>query len=130
MRSAFERWNTGERESLLPEIDPEVELRMASSVLSGQDAYRGHDGYREWIATMEDSFEFWELYPKDFHEEGDRMLVLGSSRLRGRGSGVELNEEMGWVIEFRDHRLLRMEAFRGHALAKQAFGPRTTPSVD
>jgi ketosteroid isomerase-like protein len=122
VRDAFARWNTGEHESLLDEIHPEVEIRVASSQLSGGKPYRGHDGYREWQAAMEDSFEVWQVQPEVFHETDDTVVVLGRMHLRGRASGVELDQEAGWMVEFRDGKMFRFEAFLDHAEALAAGG--------
>jgi ketosteroid isomerase-like protein len=122
VRDAFERWNTGDRESLLELIDPDVEIRVATSQVSGGAPFRGHDGYREWHATMEDAFEVWEIHPKVFREYGDTVLVLGHMHLRGRGSGVELDQETGWVVDTRDGIMWRFQSFLSHADALAALG--------
>jgi uncharacterized protein len=115
VRDAFERWNSGDKESLLENIDPDVEIRVASSQISGGEPYRGHDGYREWIETMEESFEVWRIHPEVFEQHGDTVLVLGHMHLRGRGSGVELDQETGWTVEVREGRMTRFHAFLSHA---------------
>lgn len=123
VREAFERWNTpSDRESLLEVIDPEVELYVASAQLFGGGPLHGHDGYREWIAGMEESFEVWQIHPEVFHELGDRVLVLGHMHLRGRGSGVELDQETGWVADVRDGKMTRFQAFLSHEEALAAVG--------
>ena len=119
---AFERWNAGERESLLEFIDPDMEIRVASTEAFGGRPYRGHAGYWEWVETMEESFEVWQLHPDVFEELGDTVVVLGHLFLRGRGSGIELNQETGWVVEARDGKMLRFEAFLSHAEARVAAG--------
>jgi ketosteroid isomerase-like protein len=115
VRDAFERWNAGDRESLIETIDPGIEIRAASSQLSGGEPYHGHDGYREWIAAMEESFEVWKIYPEVFEEHGDTVLVLGRMHLRGRGSGVELDQETGWTVQVHEGRMTRFQAFLSHA---------------
>jgi uncharacterized protein len=122
VRASFERWNSGDTESLLEQIDPDVEIRVASSQLSGGEPYHGHDGYREWIATMKESFEVWEIHPEVFEEHGDAVLVLGHMHLRGRGSGVELDQETGWIVDVRDGRMWRFQAFLSHEEARAAGG--------
>jgi ketosteroid isomerase-like protein len=122
VRDAFERWNNGERESLLELIDPDVEIRVVSAQLTGVDAFHGHDGYREWHATMEESFEVWQIKPDSFQEVDDRVLALGRMHLRGRGSGVELDQETGWLVDVRDGKMTRFQAFLSHEEALAAGG--------
>jgi uncharacterized protein len=122
VRNAFERWNAGEQESLLDEIHPDVEIRVASSELSGGKPYRGHEGYRQWNAAMQDSFEVWQVHPETFYEAKETVVVLGRMHLRGRASGVELDQETGWVVDFRDGQMFRFQAFLDHAEALTAGG--------
>ena len=121
VRDAFERWNAGDRESLLDEIHPEVEIRVASSEVLGGRPYRGHKGFRAWNVAMEESFEVWQVHPEVFREADDVVLTLGRMHLRGRASGVELDQETGWVIEFREDKMFRLEAFLSHDEAVEAF---------
>jgi ketosteroid isomerase-like protein len=122
VRDSFARWNAGERESLLADIDPDVEIRVASSEISGGEPFHGHDGYRAWISTMEEAFEVWQVHPETFYEQGDTVVVLGRMHLRGRGSGVELDQTTGWVVETRDGKMVRFRAFLDHEEALAAGG--------
>jgi ketosteroid isomerase-like protein len=122
VRAAFEQWNTGAREALLEQIDPDIEINVQSSQISGGAPYRGHEGYREWIAAMEESFEVWQLHLETFEERGDTVVVLGRMHLRGRGSGVELDQETGWIVDLRNGKMCRFRSFLSHAEALAASG--------
>jgi ketosteroid isomerase-like protein len=122
VRDAFERWNRREHESLLQVIDPDVEINVLSSELSGGGPYRGHDGYREWTAVMEDSFDVWQIHPKVFREHGDQVLVLGHMHIRGRASKLELDQETGWIVEVHNGKMTRLQAFLSHEEARSASG--------
>jgi ketosteroid isomerase-like protein len=121
VREAFEQWNTGEREAFLENVDPDVEICVVSLQVTGEAPYRGYEGYRQWIDAMEESFEVWELHPQTFEEHHDSVLVLGAMRLRGRGSGVELEQETGWIVDVRDGRMRRLRSFLSHDEAAAAF---------
>jgi ketosteroid isomerase-like protein len=122
VRDAFDRWNRRQHESLLEDIDPEVVINVASAQISGGEPFHGHDGYREWTATMEESFEVWQIHPEVFREHGDRVVVLGHMHLRGRGSGVELDQQTGWVVDLRNGKMTRFQAFFSHEEALAAGG--------
>ena len=51
-----------------------------------------------------------------------RVMVLGTLHLRGRGSGAELDQPMGWLFTFREGRILRYEVFGGHEECRHAAG--------
>jgi hypothetical protein len=70
---------------------------------------------------MEEAFEVWELHPETFEEARDSVLVLGSMHLRGRGSGVELDQEAGWIVDARDGRMSRLQTFTTHEEARSVF---------
>lgn len=120
VRNAFQWWNA-DRESFIEIVDPEVEISVASSEVTGGVPFRGHEGYRRWVATMEESFEVWELCPQTFEERGETVLVLGTMCLRGRGSGVELEQETGWIVDVREGKLLRLRSHLSHIEARRAF---------
>ena len=119
IRRNFERWNTGDREVRLDEVDPELELhsRMLGRVV------RGPEGLRSWFEEIDQQFDQWQLEIADVREaHQDRILVLGNIHLRGRGSEVEFDQPMAWLIDFRDGKVTRLEMFPGHSDALQAAG--------
>lgn len=120
VRRAFERWNT-DRDTFIEIVHPEVEISVASTAVTGGVPFRGHDGFRRWVATMEESFEVWELCPQTFEERGESVLVLGSMCVRGRGSGLELDQEVGWIVDLRNGKLLRLRSFMSHDVARETF---------
>jgi ketosteroid isomerase-like protein len=87
---AVEAMNRGDVEALLPELDPEVEWRMAIQELVGGVAgvYRGHDGVREYFRDMDEAFAEAVLDYPDVRDLGDRVLATGNFRTRGRHSGL------------------------------------------
>jgi ketosteroid isomerase-like protein len=109
IREAFQLWNQRDHDAVLEQIDPEVEIHVVSAQIFGGAPFHGHDGYREWIATMEDSFEVWQIHPAVFHEHGDTVVVLGHMHMRGRGSGVELDQQTGWVVEIHEGKMTRFQ---------------------
>jgi ketosteroid isomerase-like protein len=74
--------------------------------------YRGHNGVRAYLAEAR---ELWDVLEPEGHEYtdlGDRVLVAGRCRVRGRSSGAESNSPCAWVIGVRDGRVVSHEAFR------------------
>jgi ketosteroid isomerase-like protein len=119
IRTAFERWNAGDRKPPLELFDPDVEIRTAIGDAFRGEPFRGHEGAREWLAGLDENFETWDLVPEEFLERGETIVVLGRIRARGRGSGIELDQDVGWVFHIRDGKMLRLHTFldREEALA-------------
>jgi ketosteroid isomerase-like protein len=61
-----------------------------------------------------------EAFPRG--DLGDRVLVLGRVRARGRESGVELDSPLGWVFTVRGGKLAKAEGFLSRAQALEAAG--------
>jgi ketosteroid isomerase-like protein len=110
-RRLFERWNSGER-TVDPElVDRDVELQSPISP-TRIAPYHGHAGIRERVAEVEDRFDVWRLEVDEVTElDDERVLVTGVIHTRARGSDIEVQQPLEWVLTFRSGRLLRYEAY-------------------
>jgi ketosteroid isomerase-like protein len=85
--------------------------------------YRGHAGVRQYF---EDLAEFSEEnraeYP-EVHDLGDRVLGLGRAWFRF-ASGVELDQEAGFLLTWRNGKCVEARAWLSHAEAREAVGLR------
>ena len=110
-KELFERWNSGEHTIDPKLVDSDIELQ--SPLSSTRTApYHGHAGIRERVAEVEEKFEVWRLEVDDVRElDDERVLVSGIIHTRGRGSDIEVQQPLEWLLTFRSGRLLRYEAF-------------------
>jgi ketosteroid isomerase-like protein len=120
VRGWFERWNRRERDFLEDEVDPEVEVVSRLQ----PEPYRGRAGLRKWMNEIDEQFEEWQLVADDWRDAGDTVVILGRIHLRGQGSGIELEERLGWLVELRDKRLRRLRIFVKPEEALEAAGLR------
>jgi ketosteroid isomerase-like protein len=122
-RDLFELWNARNYDQFLMRAHPDVEIFSRFASLGGEPSYRGPEGVRTWIAEAEQSFGKFEVRPDDFRDlGGDRVLALGAIDLEGRTSGIEIEQPMGWLLELRDGKLVRMFFYSSHAEALEAVG--------
>ena len=124
VRRALEAFPRGEMEEMLSYMDPEVELHSAIVGGAEGNVYRGHEGFRRWYADSFESFEELRNEWSEFRDLGDRVLVFGHVKARGRESGVELDSPMGWVFTVRRGKLMKAEGFLRRAEALEAAGLR------
>ena len=118
----FELWNSGVREIREDLTDPEIEMHTPLSSTRG-GPYRGYEGVRHWLSDIDEQFDSWSSTVDEMSElEDGRVMVLGTLHLRGRGSGAELDQPMGWLFSFREGRILRYEVFGSHAETVEAAG--------
>jgi ketosteroid isomerase-like protein len=90
--------------------------------LEGNDAYRGHEGLRRWSEEIEDVFDRVESDVTDVRDLGERMVVLGTTRVYGKGSGMAVEEPLAFVLEMRDGKVAKAVSYRDHGRALEAAG--------
>lgn len=104
----WDAYNAGEVDSALELFHPEVEV-YGSPELANPGTFRGVEKLLGWIATWNEaweSFHFGELETVAVgeHHAVTRMHQTGI----GRGSGVEVSMEVGWLYEIRDGRCVHL----------------------
>jgi hypothetical protein len=119
IRETWARWNEGVR-------DPEAmgtglaEGFVLQSALTGR-VFHGRQGLIDWMSEIDENFGAWNLRIDEIRPvTPDRYLVLGGVHLKGRGSGLELDQPIGWVIEFEGELTTRLLNFASHEEAIEA----------
>src|SRR5438094_816073 len=112
---------TRDAERLVALSDPEVEWHSFFALSEG-GVYCGHDGTRRYMSDLADAWEIGAAEVDDALGVGDIALLVGRIHYRGRGSGVESASPVGWMLKFRDGKVLRFRAFRDPAQALEAVG--------
>jgi ketosteroid isomerase-like protein len=117
IRDLWQRWNQGEREIDPAEVDPDAEVH---SVLT-RGTYCGYEGIKDWWAEIDDQFESWRLSIEEMSDlPGDRVLAIGYVHFRGRGSGVEFDQPIGWIVRFAGEKIAELTNYPDHARARAA----------
>jgi len=98
----------GDWPAVLGCFDPDVEFIPLRAATEG--VFHGHAGIERFIADNQASFDLFEP-DHELRDAGDRVLALGTVRLRGRGSGVEMNVPSAGVVDIRDGLITRWQDF-------------------
>jgi ketosteroid isomerase-like protein len=117
VREVFKRWNAGVRE-----IDPELVTAdpVLYSAMTG-NTYRGQEALLIWMAEIDDQFDSWELSTEEVRSVDPALLmVLGQVHFRGRASGVEFDQPVGWLIRFDGGRIAELRTYSSHDAAIDA----------
>jgi ketosteroid isomerase-like protein len=101
-------------------IHPEVTLESQRSVTEG--VFRGHQGIREFMADTAQTFDLFRPEYADVRDLGDRVLAIGSIRVRGKESGVETDVPTAAIAEFREGLLWNFKDYVEERLALGAVG--------
>jgi ketosteroid isomerase-like protein len=84
--------------------------------------YRGRAGMESYLAELRGTWEELCLVVDEFRDLGDRVVILGRLRARGRGSGATVEATLGGVLDFRDGRVSRSRNYLDHGEALRAAG--------
>ena len=124
VRRINDRTNRGQM-SQMSEVEirsffhPDVAFLPLRAATEG--AYHGIAGIERFIADNEAVFEKFEPH-YEFLDLDERVLVWGTIRVNARQSGIEMDIPVGGVVEFRDGKIVRWEAFGSKDEALKAVG--------
>jgi ketosteroid isomerase-like protein len=100
----------------------DIEMVPFGAALQGK-VYRGHEGLREWWdSEISPNWETFQVLPEQFQMVGDRMLIFGRWRARGRTSGVDLDAPGTWLVEIRDRKIVWISTYTNRDEALKAAG--------
>ena len=121
-REVMAALSRGDYDQLVTLADPEVEWRSFFAELGEGGVYRGIEGMRRYVDDLADA---WEIVRADVDDEvgvGDVVLLVGRIHYRGKGSGAEDATPAGWMLKFRQGKVVRFRAFRKPEQALEAAG--------
>ena len=104
-------------------VDPGVELHGTVGGVEEGRVYRGlAEVLREYNEQDAEAWEERRLEPEEFFDAGDDVVVFLHEYRRGRGSGVELEDDTAVVFKVRAGRVVRMQGYMDRAAARRAAG--------
>ena len=123
IRENAQALNRGDYEVFLTAYDPEIEINVIGDVTSGGH-YRGREGLREFLLNRDEVWEGYRLEPETVIDLGDRYVLLQRHSGRGSGSGIEVDRNLGVVMELGGGMVTRMDFFWSADEALKAAGLR------
>jgi ketosteroid isomerase-like protein len=124
IRRVYEAWFRGDQ-SELDALAPEIELRPdpENEWVGLNDVYRGPDGIRNYIRTVEEAVEDYRPEVERLIDAGDRVITLAIESGRGRGSGAEVqSRRTAHVWTLRGGNAIRLDLHNERADALKAVG--------
>jgi ketosteroid isomerase-like protein len=86
---------------------PDFELDVTDRVLNPA-TYHGADGLRQFLAEVDELWESMDLNVERLVERGDEVLALLFVNIKGRGSGLQLEDRIAQHWTAREGKLVRM----------------------
>jgi ketosteroid isomerase-like protein len=123
-RRGMEAYNRRDIDAFLDAFDPVVEFHPLTLAMFGQEAtvYRGHEGIRQFIRDVDEVLPQLQVELLEIRDLGERSVASGRLHARGRASGAEVESPIGWVVEFREGRVIRMRDYLDPNEAFEAAG--------
>ena len=104
----------------LRHLDPEIQFDHRLAELQG--TYAGLEGVEGFFADVTEHFDALTVDCPDVRDLGDRVLALGTTRLIGKGSGVQTEMPFAVVARFRAGRMTHFTDFGVRDQALEAAG--------
>jgi ketosteroid isomerase-like protein len=102
VRRSFQAMSGWDVDELLQLYAPDVEFLPLTGTLVESGGYRGHEGVRAYLAEARELWDVLEPEGHEYRDLGDRVVVAGRCRVRGRASRAESHPACGWVVDVRD----------------------------
>jgi ketosteroid isomerase-like protein len=104
---------------------PEIEFFSLLAQLEARP-FHGHGGIRRYFEDVAATWDEWRVEVEQLVAAPDgRVVIVMSTHMRGKGSGLPFAERVANLWEFKDERLWRATLYRDPADALRAAGPPT-----
>jgi ketosteroid isomerase-like protein len=103
-------------------LDPGAEWQPDENDVD-PELLHGHDEIRDFFERHAEPWEEFRWEPREFHDVGDQVVVIGEIHARGREAGVEVRAPYAHRFSFTESRLVRgQEYLTDPAQALEAVG--------
>jgi ketosteroid isomerase-like protein len=120
VRKFLEAFNRRDLDVFFAQLDPEVEYTPVEENV----VYRGREAFTEYIGRWLEAWDKCVVQPEEIEisPAGEWGFVAIRFLARGKGSEVEVDDQLFWAAELRDGRLHRIEEYTRREEALEAAG--------
>jgi ketosteroid isomerase-like protein len=122
MRRGYEAFATGDVETVLATLDPNLEAHDHGAMPDVSTTFHGVEEFFGLIASVNEGFSEFRYAPEEFVDCGDVVFVKVRRTARGVASGAEIEELQYHLWDIRNARAVRYRSFLDYAEAAQAAG--------
>jgi ketosteroid isomerase-like protein len=121
VKAGFDAWSRRDIASMLDLIDPEVVVEQPPNM---PDATTGHGraGVMAAIAAWPEQWADYQIDIAQIVDAGDHVVVRTHQQGRGRGSGVEVADDIWFVFGFRNGKVAEWRMFGAERDALDVVG--------
>ena len=115
----MEYFNSGDRDALAAVTAPYAEIVPMRAALEGT-VFSGENAVAEFWAAMDETWEYTHIDPDELQACGDKVLLIGRLSGRAKGTDVEVDSPMGWVLAFDGEKVASLRTYTDVAEAREA----------
>ena len=121
VQGAWDAFGRGDIDAVLEAISPSAETRVPESLPWG-GTYAGPDGFQEFLAKLEASFQAFSNTPqKVLGADDNHVVVVARTKGRTKGGGTVEGTTI-WIYQLRDGKIADAESFGDTAQVLEALG--------
>jgi ketosteroid isomerase-like protein len=125
VRRVNDLFNAKEVEQALDLVGNDFEMDWTNSIGPLKGVYRGRRGVVELWTSFLDAWESVRWDPQEIIEVDEgQLIVINHVRMRGRGSGAEVDATAAQLWTFTDGEARRIKLYQSKAEALEAAGLR------
>jgi ketosteroid isomerase-like protein len=105
VRDGLESWIGGDREGAMATFTDDIEVFVPAE-LGNAGTYRGVEEFQRWFDGWDEAWSEFAMTVESIEPAGERHVVaMIRSRGVGAGSGIEVENMLGWVIGMREDQM-------------------------
>ena len=121
VQGAWDAFGRGDIDAVLDAISPSAETRVPESLPWG-GTYAGPDGFQEFLAKLDASFQAFSSTPqKVLGADDNHVVVVARTKGRTKGGGTVEGTTI-WIYQLRDGKIADAESFGDTAQVLEALG--------
>ena len=112
------------RSSLFDLVADDVEWHVLGSPdeLPWAGTFRGREGVRRWMETLDEHMEYERFEPVEFFADGDTVIEIVFAGGRARATGRSFQSEVVRIWTFREGKAMRVRSFYDTGAYERALG--------
>ena len=124
MRQGYDAFNRGDIDAVMDLMDPEIEWQEPD--VEGAPARGTHHGpeavANNVFGSVEEHWDEFQVVAEEFLDAGDRVVVLGHFRVRGKATGKSVDAPFAHVWTLRDGKVVHHHNYVDTATFLESLG--------
>ena len=113
VQSLYAAFGRGDMETLIGALQGDIEWVFPgpANAIPFAGVHRGLEEVIQFFVTLSETLEFQKLDPREFIAQGDKIVVIGTSRVRNKANDRETDNEWVAAITVRDSKIARYQLY-------------------